>query len=162
MDSEAKIILAFLFNRSGKTTLTEAELYLPLSMELGWFSTKEAQEFIAYAMKQKLLMKEGKLLHPNFPVDRITIPVGFTPSKKAFEEKKAETKEQTLIDSLVSQICEKTQRDQKDIEKEIQHEAKEKNIFPAVAALLVARRHEVNIAEWLGAVEMELFKENTG
>jgi hypothetical protein len=35
MESEAKIILAFLFNRSGKTVLSEAELYLPLSMELG-------------------------------------------------------------------------------------------------------------------------------
>jgi hypothetical protein len=162
MESEAKIILAFLFNRSGKTVLSEAELYLPLSMELGWFSAKEAQEFIVSALKQKLLIKEGKLLHPNFQIDRVTIPVGFTPSKQAFEEKKAETKEQQFIDSLVAQICEKTKRDKKDIEKEIQHEIKEKNIFPAVAALLVARKHEVAIAEWLDAVETALFTENTG
>jgi hypothetical protein len=162
MESEAKIILAFLFNRSGKTMLTEAELYLPLSMELGWFSAKEAQEFIIQALNQNLLRKEGKLLHPNFPVDRITIPVGFTPSKKLPQEKKPEHKEESLMDSIVFHICEKTKQDQKDVEEEIHQEAKEKNILPEVAALAVAWRHGVAIAEWLDAVETTLLTGNTG
>ena len=52
MNSEAKIMIAFLFNRSGKNELKDSEIYLPLSMELGWLSAKESQEFIKYAIKQ--------------------------------------------------------------------------------------------------------------
>jgi hypothetical protein len=162
MESEAKIILAFLFNRSGKTTLTEAEVYLPLSMELGWFSTKEAQEFITLALKQSLLRKEGKLLHPTFSVDTIAIPVGFTPSKKALQEKKVEHHEESLMGSIIDQICEKTTQDHKDVEEEIRHEAEEKDILPEVAALAVAWRQGVAITEWLDAVEAILLKGNTG
>ena len=64
MDAEAKIIIAFLYNRSGKTALKESELYLPLAMELGWFTTKEAHEFVTDAINQELLVKKEGLLHP--------------------------------------------------------------------------------------------------
>jgi hypothetical protein len=77
MDSEAKIILAFLFNRSGKTLLSEAELYLPLSMELGWLSSKESQQFVKYVLKKELLVRKEGMLSPNFSLDDIKIPVGF-------------------------------------------------------------------------------------
>jgi hypothetical protein len=160
MDSEAKIILAFLFNRSGKNKLSEAELYLPLSMELGWFSTKEAQEFIAHALKQKLLAKEGKLLSPTFPVDQVIIPVGFAPSKKIFQEK--EDQGASVIESIITQISEKTKQDYKDIEHTIYQEAAEKNIFPEIAALITAWRHGISISDWLDSIGPILFKENTG
>jgi len=160
MNSEAKIILAFLFNRSGKTKLSEAELYLPLSMELGWFSTKEAQEFITYALKQKLLAREGKLLSPTFPDDQVTIPVGFAPSKKTFQEKEEHGK--SILESLITQISEKTKQDYEDIEHTIYQEATEKNILPEVAALVIAWRQGIPIADWLDAIEPTLFKENTG
>jgi hypothetical protein len=162
MESEAKIILAFLFNRSGKPLLSEAELYLPLSMELGWFSAKEAQEFLAHALTQKLLIKEGKLLRPNFPVDQITIPVGFTPSKKALKEKGETRTESSLIDAIITAVSEHTKHDRIDIEDDIRREATEKNILPEVAALAVAWRHGVDITPWLDAVEPRLLTENTG
>jgi hypothetical protein len=160
MDSDTKIILAFLFNRSGKTKLTEAELYLPLSMELGWFSATEAQEFIAHAIKQKLLVKEGKLLHPTFPVEQVTIPVGFIPSKKMLQEK--EDRDVSLMESIITQISEKTKQDYKDVEQGIYQEATEKNILPEIAALTIAWRQNIRIADWLDTVEPTLFKGNTG
>ncbi|PNX48742.1 MAG: hypothetical protein BV459_01725, partial [Thermoplasmata archaeon M11B2D] len=76
MNSEAEIVIAFLFNRSGKTTLTEAELYLSLSMELGWLSTKEAQEFVKYALTQGLLVRKNEEMAPSFPIEKTTIPLG--------------------------------------------------------------------------------------
>ena len=88
MDPEAKIIIAFLFNRSGKTELKDSEFYLPLSMELGWLSVKESQEFIKYAIERELLIKKDDLLRPNFPFEKIIIPLGFATSKKLFSEKK--------------------------------------------------------------------------
>ena len=100
MDSEAKIILAFVFNRSGKTGLAEAELYLPLAMELGWFSTKEAQQFVKYAMKKELVVKKDGMLTPSFPLDGIKIPVGFTPSKKALVNQQNNNKKKTSLKGL--------------------------------------------------------------
>jgi hypothetical protein len=162
MESEAKIILAFLFNRSGKTKLTEAELYLPLSMELGWFSTKEAQQFVKYAMKKGLLVRTEGLLSPNFPLDTIKIPVGFTPSKKIFSETTEEPKGKEIIEEIIAQIVEHTHRDKTEIFGEITREEKEKNLLPEVAALFVARKYGVDASMWYALVELAMFKGNKG
>jgi hypothetical protein len=162
MDSEAKIILAFLLKRSGKPALAESEMYLPLSMDLGWFSTKEAQEFVTYAITRNLLVKKDGLLHPTFPYEKITTPVGFTPSKKLFTEKKEVAKEENIFDSLVSFIAEKTNCDQQEILTGIRFVEQEKQIFPEVAALLVARKYSLALDEWTDSIEKKFFTENTG
>lgn len=162
MDSEAKIILAFLFNRSGKTQLTEAELYLPLSMELAWFSTKEAQQFVKYVIKKGLVVKKDGGLSPNFRLETITIPVGFIPSKKNFGDTIEEKKGKDLIEELVLQISQQTQLDKNLIYEEIKREGREKNLLAEVAALYVGRKYNVDVSEWYSIVETALFKENTG
>jgi len=159
MDSEVKIIIAFLFNRSGKTELTDSELYLPLSMELGWLSAKESQEFIDYAIKQELLIKKNGALQPNFPLEKITIPLGFIPSKKLFSKKEAdEFKEEHIIDEIVIQISTLSSHSQREIFEEIKQEQKEKNLFLEVAALYVARKYNVDITDWYESVEKIIIK----
>ena len=160
MDSEAKIIIAFLFNRSGKTELKDSELYLPLSMELGWLSAKESKEFIQYAIKQELLIKKDGLLQPNFPFEKVIIPLGFAPSKKFFSEKKDELNESDIIDGVVIKISTLTNHNQKEILEEIKKEENEKNLFSEVAALYVARKYNVDITDWYDSVEKILIKEN--
>jgi len=160
MDSEAKIMIAFLFNRSGKNELKDSEIYLPLSMELGWLSAKESQEFIKYAIKQELLIKKDDLLRPNFPFEKIIIPLGFSPSKKLFSEKSGADKEGNIIDEIAIQISKQTNYDQKEIFEEIRQMEKEKNLFSEVAALCVARKYGVDITDWYDSVEKRLIKEN--
>jgi len=160
MESEAKIIIAFLFNRSGKTELKDSELYLPLSMELGWLSAKESQDFIKYAIKQELLIKKDGLLQTNFPFENVIIPLGFTPSKKFFAEKKDEFKEDDIIDGIALKISTLTNHSQKEILEEIKQEEKEKNLFSEVAALYVARKYSIDITDWYDSVEKILIKEN--
>jgi len=160
MDSEAKIIIAFLFNRSGKTELKDSELYLPLSMELGWLSAKESQEFIRYAIKHELLIKKNGLLQPNYAYEKVVIPLGFTPSKKYFVGKKDELKEDDIIDRIAIKISALTNYNQKEILEEIKQEEKEKNLFSEVAALYVARKYSIDITDWYDSVEKILIKEN--
>lgn len=160
MDSEAKIIIAFLFNRSGKNHLTESELYLPLSMELGWLSTKESQEFVNYAIKQGLLVKKENKVLPNFPIETVTIPVGFFPSKKHFSGNGRE-QQGSIIDGIINGICEITKQRHQEIAEEMLKEEKEKHLLPAVAALYVARKHGVEVDEWFDAVESTLLTEKT-
>ena len=155
MDAEAKIIIAFLFNRSGKTELKESELYLPLSMELGWLSTKESQEFIKYALTQKLLIKKGELLQPNFQYQKIIIPLAFVPSKKFFSENQT-----NLIDRIVVQISIQTKHQQTELLDEIRKIKTEKNLSSEVAALYVAKKYGLDISNWYQSVEKILNKEN--
>jgi len=162
METEAKIIIAFLFNRSGKPMLAESEVYLPLSMELGWFSTSEAQEFVAYAIAQGFLEKKDGMLQPTFPIETITVPVGFTPRKKIFPKKKKQGKDEPVLEAIVSRICEHTNRESTDIHQEITRVASEKKVIPEVAALYTARKYNIPCDEWYDAVEAMLFKENTG
>ncbi len=161
MDSETKIIIAFLFNRSGKTALTEAELYLPLSMELGWLSTKEAQGFVKSALQQDLLVKKDGLLHPNFSLEKISIPLNFAPSKKLFCETTTQEQGQPLINRLIGRICAHTTLNQPDIEEEITKEGKKKDLLLEVAALSVARKYDVDVSDVLTEVEQGIFREKT-
>ena len=157
MDSEAKIIIAFLFNRSGKNALTEAELYLPLSMDLSWFSTKDAQGFITYAVQQKLLTKKNGLLHPTFPLETITIPLGFTPSKKQAYKTTEPGEEEPVFTSLVSLISQNTNRDQNEVLDEISRAEQEKQLLPEIAALLVAKKNNLCVVEWIDRIENTIF-----
>ncbi|HIH00236.1 MAG TPA: DUF2240 family protein [Thermoplasmata archaeon] len=162
MDSEAKIILAFLFNRSGKTLLSEAELYLPLSMELGWLSSKESQQFVKYVLKKELLVRKEGMLSPNFSLDDIKIPVGFIPSKKTFSETSDDLKGRNCIEEIITQISEHVHQEKTKIAEEIKKEGKEKNLLAEVAALSVARKHGVDVSEWYPFVETIFFTENKG
>ncbi len=162
MDTEAKIILAFLFNRSGKTLLSEAELYLPLSMELGWFSTKEAQQFVRYVVKKQLVVRKEGMLTPNFSLDTVKIPVGFTPTKKTFNDTADEVKGKNCTEEIITWISEYTHQEKNRVADEIKKEEKEKNLLPEVAALSVARRHGVDVSEWYPFIEQMFFTENTG
>ncbi|UCF12335.1 MAG: DUF2240 family protein [Thermoplasmatales archaeon] len=162
MNTEAKIIISFLFNRSGKNQLTESEIYLPLSIELGWFSTKEAHKFVNNALKQKLLIKKEDLLIPSFDIGKISIPIGFYPSKKIFAEEKNEImhNKTNVIDTIVYHIIEKKNQDRKEIIEKITHIALEKNILPEVAALLIGKKYHIDIKDSFELIENKILREN--
>ena len=163
MNSESHIIISFLFKRSGKDKLKESEIYLPLSIELGWFSSREARAFVAYAIKQKLLIKKDGLLTSSFDVEKIRIPVGFYPSKKSFATEKTDEKveeEQGITDVAVQYIVEKADGDPKDIFEEIKQVVTEKNIIFDVALLFIAKKYNIDMSSYFDFVEKTIFREN--
>lgn len=159
MESERKIILSFLFKRSGKNALKESDLYLPLSMELGWFSTKEAQEFVHQALEQGLLEQKEGLLQTTFPIETISIPVGFTPSKKIMVKEKK--KQETILETIITSISEANGQSRDAIHEDVLKIAQEKHILPEIAALFVARGLQIPLDAFYADVEKQLFTENT-
>jgi len=140
MDPEVKIIIAFLFKRSGKEKLNYSDLYLTLSMDLNWFTPDEAKAFVDNALKQKLLTQKDKLIEPNFNVDEIIVPIGFRPTKQISEKKEKDThKKQNILATIAKRIAEKTNLDDETIIKKIKTIEKEKDVTPEVAALLVCK-----------------------
>jgi len=161
MDSEAKIIIAFLFKRSGKERLNYSDLYLTLSMDLNWFTPDEAKAFVDNALNQKLLTLKDKLIKPNFNVDEITIPTGFHPTKQLSEEKEKKLHEkQSILATVVKRIAEKTDLDDESIMKKIKATEKEKDVTPEVAALLVGKEHEISLEDFFDEIERNLFTKN--
>jgi len=163
MPSEAEIIITFLFKRSGKSKLSFSDLYLTLSMDLNWFTPDDAKAFINLALKQKLLTKKGESIQPCFEYDKIVVPVGFTPSKQIFEEKKVEKqeeKDENILDKIVKRLVEKTDFDERQVIEKINAASKEKNITTEVAALLIGKEHSVPLEDFFEEIEEKIFTEN--
>ena len=162
MTNESKIIIAFVFKRSGKTEITPSEFYLNLSIDLKWFKPEEAKEVLNQILKQKLVVKKGDKIKPSFDYNKVNIPVGFYPSKTFFENKeKPPTLEKLdLIGYIIKKINEKTGVDKKTITEKIQSVEKEKNIKKEVAALLVGKYFDIPLEDFFDDAETKIFKEN--
>ena len=158
MDSEIKIIISFLFNRSGKKQMTFSEIYLNLSMDLDWFTPVDAKKFIDYALKNKFLTKKGKLIEPNIDLSKIIIPVGFSPSKKLeFKEKNRYiVKHEDLLDEIINRIVEKTNLNYEEIKEKIKSSSKEKNLLDEIVALLFAKEYEIDLEELYEEIENKI------
>jgi hypothetical protein len=154
MESELKIILAFVFKRSGKPLLSSSELVLPLAMELHWFSLKEAKAVLHLAEQRELVMKDGDSYAPSFDLKKITIPVGFVPSQKLRDmlttlstdhPKQSLPMVQRIVDAIVST----TGMNPADIEETINKKSDSHLLTREVAALLIAKKYEVDIQDFL-------------
>ena len=145
--SQLKQIIAFLFRRKGSDVLSEKEFSLSLSMDMHWFSPKESSQLIEKALSSKLLIKTEKGLKPNFDYKKIEIPSDFKPSKDILEYK------EDVFLSIVNEVSEKTGIDKKNIIAEINRRQDELNIEIETAALLLAKKHNLNVSKFLDDVE---------
>jgi len=158
MVSENEIIIAFLFRRSGKEKMSFSELYLNLSMDLNWFSPEDAKKFLNDSIKNKLLIKEGDQVSLSFDINKIKIPVGFSPSKYVFSEKKNQVivEEINVINQIVKRIHEKTNLKEQEIIDKINEISKEKNLIEEIAALLFGKEHEIEINDFFKEIENKI------
>lgn len=163
MPSESEIVISFLYKRSGKTKLSFSELYLNLSIDLNWFTPEDAKSFVNEALKQQLLIKKGEEIQPNFNYDKIIVPLGFTPSKQIFKEKKdikQEEAEEDVLNRIIKRIAEKTNLDKIQVINDINSIASEKNITKEVASLLVGKEHNLNLDDFFIEIEQVIFTES--
>ena len=160
--NQTKIIISFLFKRSGKEELTASDLYLSLSIDLRWFSPKEAKDFVNSALLQNFLIEKGAQIKPNFDYKKIAIPVGFYPSKQTFEEEKNKVNEerQDVVKLITEKIIEKTEQDEQSVFEEIKEVANKRNISLEVAALLVSKKYDIVVSAFFDQVEGKIFTEN--
>jgi hypothetical protein len=145
MPSEAEIIIAFIFKRSGKIELAFSEMYLTLSMDLKWFTPDDAKKFVNNALKQKLLIKKAEALRPGFEINEINVPLGFQPTSKIFDKEEKKPPNESILDEIVEKIAEKTKIKKEDIYEKIKKIEREKNINSDVAALLVGKEFDIDL-----------------
>jgi len=161
MSPEAEHIIAFLFKRSGKKTMTFPEIYLTLSMDLNWYTPEGAKKFVNTAIQQQLLTKKDDMIRPSFDIKNIQIPVGFQPSKTIFTEeknKKSVEEETSVLEQIITHIKEKTSLDKQEIIDKIKELEKEKNITPEVASILIGKENNVSLEMFYKKIEEKCFQ----
>jgi len=159
MDSEVKIILTFIFKRSGKQKLTFSDLYLTLSIDLNWFTPEDAKKFVNEALEKKFLTKKRDLIMPSFDTEKVSVPVGFYPSKQVFiEEESIEIKEEAdLLSLIVKRIAEILNAKEQDILNKIKKIEEEKNVTTEVAALILGKENNLDLSEFFEKIESKIF-----
>jgi len=158
MTSEEEIIISFVFNRSGKKEMLFSEFYLTLSMDLNWFTPDDAKNFSNNLIKNKLLTKTKETVKPGFDTSKIKVPLGFYPSKQALEKKESETKiiEEDLFTNLLNEIISKTGKNEEKILEKIRSIEKEKNLTKEIAALLIAKEHDIDLKNCYEEIEEKI------
>ncbi len=184
--AETKRVIKFLFERSGKAEPTEHQLELAASMELRWFTPKQAKKLLEYAGKLKLFESddEGKLVL-NFNPEDIQIPVGFKPHEdlidklelkldELVEERQGELALQTqpektepesedevqedLFMRIITRITEDKGLEKTDVISRINKKQREIDLEIEVLALLVAQDLGVDVKELVDEVETEMVR----
>lgn len=151
--SELQRSLAFIFLRKGKEYLTEKEIVYSASMDLRWFSPKDAQKLLDFGLREKLLERRDGSVRLGFDPKSVELPLDFRPSKAAIEEPR----------ELLSPFVEVLERlsvarglPRKTIVSKINHKQESLAIDAEVAALLIARELEVDVSDLYDRVESEL------
>jgi len=152
MTTDDEITLAFLFKRSGKPTMTDSELYLSLSMDLGWMTATEAQHFVSHSKDTKLLIEHPTGLAPAFPIGTIDIPRGFTPKKQHQKEKTTPPPKDQLMDRILQRIHQCTGQPVDNLATEATALAAEKHITLEVAGLWLAHRRDCDVTDFYDTI----------
>ena len=179
--AETKRVIKFLFERSGETQPTEHQLELVASMELRWFTPKQAKKLFDHARELNLFESDddGKLVLKFDPED-IQIPVGFKPREdllerldtkrdELIEERQDELAVQTdkrktkpdsggedLFMQIINRITEKKGLEKTEVISKINKKQREIDLEIEVLALLVAQELQVDVKDLTDNVEAEM------
>ncbi len=130
-----KEVIAFLYNRSGKEEMTAQELRLAMSMDLRWFSPKEAEEIVdTFQNKRLLVRKGGGALRPAFNYRKLTLERDFRPSK---EELLGGGDDEPLFVRMVGHITDRADEEKRNVIAMVNRRAGELGIEVEAAAMLV-------------------------
>lgn len=140
--------VALLFKRKGKDALTEKEFVFSASMDMRWFSPKDAQRLLDLSREAGLVSLEGGDLVPTFDVREVKAPMDFTPSTGLLE---AEVDD--LFQKLVGAICGAAGLPKKEVVSTINGLQGRMGVYGEVAALIAALHYDVDATSHYDEVE---------
>lgn len=151
MFDEMKQVIAFLFERAGKTSMTKAEFYLDLSMHLRWCPVDHAKKFLENSITLGLLKEDGEMISPTFPMKDVVLPINFKPSSDFFRKKVPSQVEEKKegIEGLIPRLVETLGVTRDAVIAEIETIEREKNVFKEVAVLMYAHEHGLDVSKHL-------------
>jgi hypothetical protein len=153
---ELKRAIAVLFQRKGKSTMTENDFVFSASIDMGWFTPKEAQKVMDISLKLRLLSKKNGELTANFDLDGINVPMEFKPSKKILDLEA----EGPLL-GIISRLKE-SGMERGELVARTNSLQKAYGIEIEAAALMLGNDLGIDVKEFMPLVREELFKRAKG
>ena len=127
------------FRQRGKTRLGEGEFVVALSLELDWFSPDQAKRLVDVAAGRGLLAREGSELVAQFDPGDVDVPEDFEPDESILRE---QSTFERVLDSLVAAGA-----DKREAVAAINERQRELGVTLEAAAVLYARRREIDVSD---------------
>jgi len=151
--SELEVALAQLFRKKGKASLTEKDFVFAASLDLRWFVPKEAQKFLDICVDSELLIVDGDRVKPTFDYKSIEIPRGYAPTNELLQ---TSVKPKGIFLKVIDQISTEKNVPSKDIISLVNQTQDRMGVDVEVAALIVARKYDIDISEHIDKVEEDI------
>ncbi len=139
--SELQKSIAVLYKSKGREELTEKEFVFSASMDLRWFSPKEAQKLMEAGLTGGFLERKNGSLIPTFDFAGVTVPVDYKPPKSALEE--GPRRSVDLFTEIVEKIVKTRSVPKREVVSRVNKEQEMLGIDIEPAALLVASSYGV-------------------
>jgi len=134
--SDLQRSIALLFRRKGKEFLTEKEFVFSASMDLRWFSPKEAQRLLDVGITGGYLQKKNGNIVPTFDTSLIDVPLDYKPGKDIFEH--LPRKPQDFFSEIVDKIVKTKSVPKREVVSRVNKKQELLGIDVEPAALIVA------------------------
>ncbi len=142
-----RLTIAAAFKAKGRKSMSRSELTYFMSFDLKWFSHDMSKFIVEKAIEKGLLVEENGKLKPTFDVSAVEVPVNFKPDISSIEHS-------SVFDEIVEEIALKEGVSKKEVIAEINaYQEKLELIDAEVAALVVAKKHGIDVNKYIEDVE---------
>ena len=152
-----KTAVAFLFRRAGEAELTEEALARQASLDLHWFSPKDARRFIDAARALGYLRAGGVggRVAPGFDIAQVEVPLDFRIDAAAFEGAPLPASG-SVAEALVEEAARAKGRPLDEVWGEVRRKQERNLLEPPAAAALVAGEAGVDLKPFFEKIRREL------
>lgn len=142
--SELQRSIAVLFRRKGKEVLTEREFVFSASMDLRWFSPKEAQKMMDAGLAGGHLRKVDGNLLPTFEFGEIDVPIDYRPAPEMLKEAPRK-RPRDLFSEIIDTISRSKSVSKREVVSKVNKKQEMLGIDVEPAALLVACDYGIDV-----------------
>ncbi|MGQ9587468.1 MAG: DUF2240 family protein [Thermoplasmata archaeon] len=141
--SELRDTIALLFRRKGKQVLTEKEFVFSASMDLRWFSPKDAQRLLDAGLTGGYLQRKNGDVFPTFDCSATEVPLDYRPSKAVLDQ--AAKRQIDLFSEIVDRIVKAKSVSKREVVSRVNKKQELLGIDVEPAVLLVASDYGLSV-----------------
>jgi len=160
MTEELKKCLSVLFRQKGKDLMNEREFVYAVSIDLHWFTPKDAQKLLDSAVKGGLLRMSQGMIALTFELSEDLLDIEYKPSQDLIKTVTKPEKKESFVE-LVDKITADSKLSKKEVVARINKVREKMPVYIEVAALLVARSLEIDIKDATAMVEKEVLSKRS-
>jgi hypothetical protein len=143
-----RVAVAAPFKRAGRDRLSEQAFVVDLAVDRNWVSPDQAKRLVELGRQRELLRVVDGDLEPTFEPGEVAVPEGFVPDEKLFQER---SPVELVIETFVE-----AGRDRRTAVASINTIQEELSVTAGTAAVLAARRADLDVSDVAAQVRTEL------